>query len=606
MKTIAARSLSLFLLAVPTLSFGQTTLVFRNVQVFDGERVIPKTTVIVEGSNIKAIGPSIAIPAGAPEIDGTGKTLLPGFIDSHTHTISDTWLKQSAVFGVTTNLDMFTEPKMAAGVKKQQAEGKLADWADLRSAGYLATVPGGHGTEYGLKVPTLTKPEEAQAWVDARIAEGSDYIKIIYDDALEYGSNKPTPTLDKATMKALIDAAHRRGKLAVVHIGSLQQAEDAINAGADGLAHLFVGASSEPNFGKLAATHHAFVIATLTVLNSICGTPFNAELSNDSRLHPDLGPAMIASMKQAFPPHGTSCAGAAEAVKQLAVAHVPILAGTDAGNPGTTPGASMHGEIELLTAAGLTPWQALAAATSAPAAAFHLNDRGRIAPGLRADLVLVNGDPSTNIRATRDIAGVWKAGQQIDRAAWRASVAKATQEQAAQSTAPPPAGSESGWISDFEESGSTKTRFGAGWDVTTDQLAGGKSVAKMEWSAGGAQESKGALLIAGEVRQGFAFPWSGVIFWPAAGPMQPANLSSKKAIRFWAKGDGQTYQVMIFDQKLGYRPASQTFVAAPEWKEYVLPFTAFGVDGSGIMGIAWAAGPKIGTFELRLDNVRLE
>jgi imidazolonepropionase-like amidohydrolase len=149
---------------------------------------------------------------------------------------------------------------MAADVKAKQAEGKLADWADLRSAGYLATVPGGHGTEYGIQVPTLTKPEEAQAWVDARIAEGSDYIKIIYDDALEYGSKKPTPTLDKTTMKAIIDAAHARGKLAVVHIGSLAQAEDAINAGADGLAHLFVGATSDPGFGKLVAAHHAFVV----------------------------------------------------------------------------------------------------------------------------------------------------------------------------------------------------------------------------------------------------------------------------------------------------------------------------------------------------------
>jgi len=57
---------------------------------------------------------------------------------------------------------------------------------------------------------------------------------------------------------------------------------------------------------------------------------------------------------------------------------------------------------------------------------------------------------------------------------------------------------------------------------------------------------------------------------------------------------------------LSYRSAMQPFVAGPEWKEFVLPFTTFGADGSGIMGIAWTAGPKIGTFELRLDNVRLE
>ena len=69
----------------------------------------------------------------------------------------------------------------------------------LFSAGNLATAPGGHGTEYGIPVPTLTKPEEAQAWVDARIAEGSDYIKAVLDDSLEYGVPKPIPTLSPST-----------------------------------------------------------------------------------------------------------------------------------------------------------------------------------------------------------------------------------------------------------------------------------------------------------------------------------------------------------------------------------------------------------------------
>src|SRR5882762_4001952 len=147
---------------------------------------------------------------------------------------------------------MFTVPKSASDIKKQQAVGKLLDYADLRSAGFLATAPGGHGTEYGIPVPTLTKPEEAQAWVDARIAEGSDYIKAVLDDSLEYGVPKPIPTLSKETLQALAVAAHKRGKLLVVHIGTLQQAIDAINAGADGLAHLFVGPTAGPDFGKLA------------------------------------------------------------------------------------------------------------------------------------------------------------------------------------------------------------------------------------------------------------------------------------------------------------------------------------------------------------------
>src|ERR1039458_8077817 len=170
-------------------------LLIEHVRVFDGTRILDNSDVLVEGGIIRSVAANIPRPPDANVMDGTGKTLLPGLIDAHTHTIVETSLQQATVFGVTTDLDMFTDPTTAAGIKKQQREGKLLDYADLRSAGYLATAPGGHGTEYGLTVPTLTRPEEAQAWVDARIAEGSDYIKVVYDDALEYGTGKPRPTL---------------------------------------------------------------------------------------------------------------------------------------------------------------------------------------------------------------------------------------------------------------------------------------------------------------------------------------------------------------------------------------------------------------------------
>jgi imidazolonepropionase-like amidohydrolase len=605
MRTLATLMTWTALAAAQTAS---RPLVIRHVRVFDGTRVTTDTNVVVEGGVIRAMGATVAEPAAADVVDGQGKTLLPGLIDSHTHTIGAASLEQAPIFGVTTDLDMFTDPSMAADVRAQQKEGKLANYTDLRSAGYLATAPGGHGTEYGLKVPTLTQPDEAQAWVDARIAEGSDYIKAVYDDVIEYGTGKPRPTLSKATLKALAEAAHKRGKLLVVHIGSLQQAMEAIDAGAGGLAHLFVGPESRTDFGKVAGAHHIFVIATLTVLQSICGTTFNGALADDERLRPYLPGDAIAMMKASFGmPVKISCQGADEAVRQLKAEQVPILAGTDAGNPGTTQGASMHGEMELLVRAGLTTVEALHAATAAPAAAFHLDDRGQIAPGKRADLVLVNGDPTADIRKTREIAAVWKAGQKIDRDAWKASAAKQAEEETKAKTMPAPAGSESGWIADFEQEGAPRARFGSGWVVTTDAMAGGKSVAKMEVVPGGAQGSEGALRVTGEVKEGFAFPWSGVMFSPGAAPMQPANLSRHKAIQFWAKGDRQTYQVMIFTRKLGYRPATQTFVAGPEWKQFTLPFSAFGdVDGSDIMAIAWAAGPKTGPFQLELDNVRLQ
>jgi imidazolonepropionase-like amidohydrolase len=102
-------------------------------------------------------------------------------------------------------------------------------------------------------------------------------------------------------------------------------------------------------------------------------------------------------------------------VARLHAAGVPILAGTDAPNPGTAHGPSLHGELELLVRAGLTPVEALRAATSTPARVFRLGDRGRIAPGMRADLVLVDGDPTSDVTATRRITRIWKNGFPVDR-----------------------------------------------------------------------------------------------------------------------------------------------------------------------------------------------
>src|SRR3954471_20679732 len=226
------------------------SFIIRNARVFDGRNVIDNPDVQVEGSKIKAVGKQLSTATGVKVVDGTGATLLPGLIDAHTHTYGDA-LKDAAVFGVTTELDMFSDIRSVQQVKRREKEGKNNNMADLRSAGTLATAPGGHGTEYGFAIPTLSQPAEAKDWVSARIKEGSDYIKIVYDDCREYGFERPTLTKD--TMRAVIDAAHEQGKLAMVHIGTQQQARDAIEAGADGLALLFADSAPTEDFAAFVA-----------------------------------------------------------------------------------------------------------------------------------------------------------------------------------------------------------------------------------------------------------------------------------------------------------------------------------------------------------------
>jgi imidazolonepropionase-like amidohydrolase len=591
------------IIALTSSSVGQTQgklIFFERVKIFDGHQFSGSTNVLVVGGKIQSVGNQIKKPAGAEVIAGDGLTLLPGLIDSHVHVFGSAHLTQALAYGVTTELDMFSSIQNSKSIEEDQAAGKLTDEADLRTAGTLVTAPGGHGTEYGINIPTISSPDQAQAFVDARIAEGSDYIKIIYDDALEYGVSKPTPTLDKKTLAAVIAAAHQRGKLAVVHIGSLQQARDVIDAGADGLAHLFIGEHSDPDFGKFVAAHHVFVVPTLSVLNSVCGIKKDA-LANDPRISSGLASSDLENLKAIFPSRThLSCAGATEAIHQLHQAHVPILAGTDAPNPGTEHGASMHGELTLLVQSGLTPAEALEAATANAAKAFRLGGRGEIAPGKRADLLLVKGDPGADITATRNIVGVWKAGMRDDRDAYLAEIKKLQQQLSGS-----PAGSESGVVSDFDGL-STKANYGQ-WMISTDQIMGGKSSARMEAVAGGANNTKGALHVTGEVAPSFQFAWSGTMFSPGRQIMEAVDLSNKKTISFWAKGDGKTYRIMLFTQKSGPVPLTQTFTAGPEWKQFNFPIASFeGADGHGLSALVFAAGPTPGSFEFYLDEVHIE
>ncbi|HPW33067.1 MAG TPA: hypothetical protein PLF92_09185, partial [Arenimonas sp.] len=182
---------------------AENSFAVTNVRVFDGEKTIGKTSVLIQDGKIASIGENIKIPDNTPVYDGAGKTLLPGLIDSHTHTYGDA-RKDALRFGVTTEMDMFTDWHQLAAAKKQRESYARTDLADLWSAGTLATVPGGHGTEYGMKIPTLTKPEEAPAFVQARIDEGSDYIKIVFDDGSAYGPTVKIKSLTPDVTQALI------------------------------------------------------------------------------------------------------------------------------------------------------------------------------------------------------------------------------------------------------------------------------------------------------------------------------------------------------------------------------------------------------------------
>lgn len=164
-----------------------------------------------------------------------------------------------------------------------------------------------------------------------------------------------------------------------------------------------------------------------------------------------------------------------------------------------------------------------------------------------------------------------------------------------------------GIISTFETAGpQPSSHFGAGWQVSTDRLAGGTSSAAMQIVRPGAAGSRGALEISGTIAPGASYAWAGALFSPGWTPMAPDDLSHFKEIVFRARGDGREYLLMIFAAGLGSGPAVRPFTAGTEWTEFVMPFRSFqDMDGSGIRGILFAADSTPGAFRFAIDDVRL-
>ncbi len=560
-------------------------LAFRDVRIFDGEKAY-RGNVVVEDGKLAAVGPQATIPANARIIDGAGKTLLPGLIDAHTHSWGDA-LERAIVFGVTTHLDMFTEAQFAAATRAEQAAGKAHHRTDLFSASTLVTAAGGHGTQFGMPIPTLDDASEAQAFVDARIAEGADFIKLVYEPA-----GGRMPTLSPEALHAGIAAAKKRGKLAVVHISTLDDARLALDGGADGLVHIFHYGEPSEEFGLQVKQQGAFVIPTLAITSSVTGQARSAVLDEESPLREFVNAGERRGLKADFgggrAPAPERYEVARQATALLHRAGVPILAGTDAPNPGTTYGASMHDELLLLIEAGLSAEQALTAATAAPADHFGLNDRGRLEAGRRADLLLVEGDPTTDIRATQAILGVWKAGHKVDR-----------QPAAKPATGP----AKVRVLSAFGDS-DLSTDFGSDWATSDDSIRGGTSTVELSTATKG-QDGDWAMRITGEIRDGFAYPWAGAMAFAASPPMQPADLSAHRSISFEVRGDRPSFNLMIFSGNAPI-PVSRSIEISSEWQHIELSFEDLAIDAAQFKAVLFSGGPAKGAFDLWIDNVKLE
>lgn len=382
-----------------------------NVRLFDGESLTSASTVRVDDSTVTAVGGPGVIERGDHLVDGKQGTLLPGLIDAHVHLLPGA-SAQALGFGVTTMLDMFSKPDL---IEAERAEFRRATLADVHSSSVGATAPGGHPSMMYAPFPTISRPEEAGRFVHDRLDEGARYVKLFYEGGQSI--DWPMPSLSIGCVKALVNAAHDAGVLVVAHAQKASDAVEMAQSGVDVLAHVPLDAMTARQVDTLASRSVA-VVSTLSIADGFPASGQSMPLLDHPGIAQRLGERWCSTIRSQadrwMPPGMPSFLDATENVRHLHHAGVTVLAGTDAPNPGTVHGASLHRELWHLARAGFTPVEALQAATSAPAATFGLEGVGRIRPGCAADLVLVRGRPDVTIESSTAVEMVWKSGQLVD------------------------------------------------------------------------------------------------------------------------------------------------------------------------------------------------
>jgi imidazolonepropionase-like amidohydrolase len=414
-------------MVVPVMTQSQSvTRAFIGAALFDGTGApaVPNVVLIVRDGRIVAVGPasSVTIPDDAERVDVTGRFIIPGIVNAHGHIGSadglrtgpevntdDTVRRQLALnarYGVTTVVSLGDEGE--PGFRARDGNGA----PDLTRARIFVAGP----------VVSAKTPDDARRTVREIAKLQPDWIKIRVDDNLGAGTKMPPEVY-----RAVIDEAHAAKRRVAAHIFYLEDAKDLLRAGVDFIAHSIRDAPVDRELIDLMKARNVCLSPTLMREVSTFVYATRPAFFDDPFFTREADPKVVAALEEPERQQTMAKSRAAEAyrkglevarrnVKTLHDAGIRIASGTDSGPPARFQGYFEHLELEELVRSGLTPIQALKAATGDAAGCAGIGDRlGTLTPSRAADFIVLSRDPVQDIRNTRTIESVWIAGNRVPR-----------------------------------------------------------------------------------------------------------------------------------------------------------------------------------------------